>query len=82
MAAQIMQALDNLETVLQAANMTLANVVRLNLYVTDIDAVLENFGPMEEHLAAAGIQPAITLLGVSRLFIPSLLVEMEADAVA
>ena len=82
MAAQIMQALDNLETVLQAADMTLANVVRLNLYVTDIDAALENFGPMEERLAAAGIQPAITLLGVSRLFIPSLLVEMEADAVA
>jgi enamine deaminase RidA (YjgF/YER057c/UK114 family) len=82
MAAQITQALDNLETVLQAADMTLANVVRLNLYVTDIDAALENFGPMEERLAAAGIQPAITLLGVSRLFIPSLLVEMEADAVA
>jgi enamine deaminase RidA (YjgF/YER057c/UK114 family) len=82
MAAQITQALDNLETVLQAADMTLANVVRLNLYVTDIDAALENFGPMEARLAAAGIQPALTLLGVSRLFIPSLLVEMEADAVA
>jgi enamine deaminase RidA (YjgF/YER057c/UK114 family) len=82
MAAQIAQALSNLETVLQAADMALANVVRLNLYVTDIDAALENFGPMEERLAAAGIQPAITLLGVSRLFIPSLLVEMEADAVA
>ena len=82
MAAQIARALDNLETVLQAADMALANVVRLNLYVTDIDAALENFGPMEERLATAGIQPAITLLGVSRLFIPSLLVEMEADAVA
>ncbi len=82
MAAQIAQALDNLETVLQAADMALANVVRLNLYVTDIDAALENLGPMEERMAAAGIQPAITLLGVSRLFIPSLLVEMEADAVA
>ncbi len=82
MAAQLAQALDNLETVLQAADMALSNVVRLNLYVTDIDAALEHFGPMEERLAAAGIQPAITLLGVSRLFIPSLLVEMEADAVA
>jgi len=82
MASQIAQALDNLETVLQAADMALSNVVRLNLYVTDIDAALEHFGPMEERLAAAGIQPAITLLGVSRLFIPSLLVEMEADAVA
>ncbi len=82
MAAQITQALDNLETVLQAADMAFANVVRLNLYVTDIDAALENFAPIEERLAAAGIQPAITLVGVSRLFIPSLLVEMEADAVA
>ena len=35
MATQIARALDNLETVLQAADMTLANVVRLNLYVTD-----------------------------------------------
>ena len=82
MAAQIGQALDNLETVLKAADMTLANVVRLNVYVTDIDAALEHFGPMEARLAAAGIQPAITALGVARLFIPELMVEMEADAVA
>lgn len=82
MAAQLGQALDNLETVLQAADMALSNIVRLNVYVTDIDAALEHFGPLEQRLAAAGIQPAITLLGVSRLFIPSLLVEMEADAVA
>jgi enamine deaminase RidA (YjgF/YER057c/UK114 family) len=82
MAAQLGQALDNLETVLQVADMALSNIVRLNVYVTDIDAALEHFGPLEQRLAAAGIQPAITLLGVSRLFIPSLLVEMEADAVA
>lgn len=82
MAAQLAQALDNLETVLQAADMTLSNLVRLNLYVTDIDAALEHFELVEKRVAAAGIQPAITLLGVSRLFIPSLLVEIEADAVA
>lgn len=82
MAAQLGQALDNLEAVLQAADMTLSNLVRLNLYVTDIDAALEHFELVEKRLGAAGIQPAITLLGVSRLFIPSLLVEMEADAVA
>ncbi len=82
MAAQIALALDNVETVLKAADMTLANVVRLNLYTTDIDAALEHFGPMEARLAAAGVQPAITLLGVTRLFIPELMIEMEADAVA
>src|SRR4051794_35108108 len=65
MAAQMALALDNLEAVLKAADMTLANVVRLNAYVTDIDAALEHFGPLEARLAAAGIQPAVTLLGVA-----------------
>lgn len=82
MASQMGQALDNLEAVLNKADMTLANVVRLNVYVTDVDAALQHFGPMEARLSAAGIQPAITLLGVERLFMPSLMVEIEADAVA
>lgn len=82
MGAQMLRALDNLETVLKAADMTLSNVVRLNAYVTDIDAALQHFGPMEARLKAAGIQPAITLLGVARLFAPTLMVELEADAVA
>lgn len=80
--AQITLAMDNLETVLKAADMTLSNVVRLNLYTTDIDAVLEHFGPMEARLAAAGVQPAVTLLGVARLFDAGLMIEIEADAVA
>ena len=82
MAAQMALALDNLEAVLKAADMSLSNVVRLTVYVTDIDAALGHFGPMEARLAAAGIQPAITLLGIARLFVPSLMVEIEADAVA
>ena len=81
-AAQMALALDNLETVLKAADMTLSNVVRLTLYTTDIDGVLANYGPTEQRLAAAGIQPAVTLLGVARLFIPTLMIEIEADAVA
>lgn len=82
MAAQFTLALDNLETVLKAADMTLKNVVRLNVYVTDMDAALGQFGVVEQRLADAGVQPAITLLGVTRLFAPELMVEMEADAVA
>ncbi len=62
--------------------MTLANVVRLNMYVTDMDAALQNFGGAVERLAKAGMQPAVTLLGVARLFAPDLMIEMEADAVA
>ena len=82
LAKQLMLAIDNLETVLKAADMTLANVVRLNLYTTDIDGVLQHYEAVEHRLAAAGIQPAVTLLGVARLFLPELMIEMEADAVA
>jgi enamine deaminase RidA (YjgF/YER057c/UK114 family) len=37
MAAQLELALDNLEAVLAAADMTLANIVRLNMYTTNVD---------------------------------------------
>ncbi len=82
MKAQLGQALDNLEAVLKAAGMSLANVVRLNLYTPDIDAFFEHYGVAAERLAKANCRPAMTLVGVARLFIPSLLIEMEATAVA
>ncbi|HEV8573410.1 MAG TPA: RidA family protein [Dehalococcoidia bacterium] len=81
-AAQIAQALDNLEAVLTKAGMTLQNVVRLNMYTTDMDACLGSFGVMAERLGAAGCQQATTLLGVNKLFAPSIMVELEAIAVA
>ncbi len=83
MGAQCRQAFDNLETVLAHAGMALANVVRLNYYVTDIDRFFaEGVQIVGERLAGAGIQPAGTLLGVSRLAYPDLLIELEATAVA
>jgi enamine deaminase RidA (YjgF/YER057c/UK114 family) len=82
MAAQINQALDNLETVLKAAGMTLSNVARLNIYTTDVDLFIQHAGVGVSRLAAAGCQPASTLLGVARLAFPPLLVELEATAVA
>jgi enamine deaminase RidA (YjgF/YER057c/UK114 family) len=83
MGAQAAQALDNLETVLRAAGMSLANVVRLNSYVTDVDLFFaEGAQVVAERTAAAGIQPAATLLGVTRLAFPDLLIELEATAAA
>jgi enamine deaminase RidA (YjgF/YER057c/UK114 family) len=43
MAARLGLALDNLEAVLVDADMTLANVVRLNIYTTDVDTLLQHF---------------------------------------
>ena len=83
MRGQAGAALDNLETVLGEAGMTLANVVRLVYYVTDVDRYLDEGAPVVgEGLAAAGVQPASTLLGISRLAFPDLLIELEATAVA
>ena len=82
MAGQIARALDNLEAVLAEAGLSLANVVRLTTYATDVDAYLRHAGIVRERKAAAGVAPASTLVGVTRLAHPELLVEIEATAVA
>jgi enamine deaminase RidA (YjgF/YER057c/UK114 family) len=81
MQAQISLAMDNLEAVLRGAGMRLANVVRLNIYTTDVDAFIANAAAMGERTAAAGVAPPGTLLGVGRLAFPELMVELEATAV-
>jgi enamine deaminase RidA (YjgF/YER057c/UK114 family) len=80
MAAQLDLALRNLDAALAGADMTFANVVRLNVYTTDVDAFLEHFATLTDRLVDAG-GFASTLLGVTRLAFPELLVEIEATAV-
>ena len=82
MRAQVTLALDNLETVLREAGLTLADVVRLNYYTTDVEALFGAWDVVMERLAKAGCRPASTLLGVTRLAFPELLVEIEATAAA
>ena len=81
MEAQLAQAFDNLETVLQKAGLTLRNVVRLNYYVTDVPAYLKASASVAGRLAKAQCQPPGTLLGVASLAFPELMVEIEATAV-
>ena len=80
--AQVHQTLDNIETVLAGAGMTLADVVRLNYYTTDMDAMVGAFVSYRERLADAGCHPSSSLLGVTALGIPGLMVEIEATAMA
>ena len=82
MGAQLTQALDNLEAVLRTAGAELSDVVRLNIYTTDLDRFFEAYGAAAGRLAKAGCQPASTILGVTRLAFSELLVEIEATAVA
>ena len=80
MAAQMGQALDNLDAVLSEAGMSLENVVKLTIYVTDMDAAFGAFPTVAGRVG--GAKAAQTLLGVSRLAFPGLMVEIEATAVA
>lgn len=80
MAAQLTLAADNLEAVLAGAGMALANVVRLNIYTTDIDVLLQHFAALTERFEGTGARFASTLLGVARLAGPDLLVALEATA--
>ena len=79
MAAQLELALDNVEAVLAGADMTSANVVRLNAYTTDIDDLFKLFPRIAERFGA-GNRFATTVVGVAHL--PAqLLVMLEATAV-
>jgi enamine deaminase RidA (YjgF/YER057c/UK114 family) len=80
MASQLGLALDNLEAVLAAAHMTLANVVRLNFYTTDVDTLLQRFSIVNERFERTGVRFATTVLGVAQLAAPDLVVAIEATA--
>ena len=82
MRAQIGLALDNLEAVLKDAGMDLSNVIKLGVYATDVDEALKNFDLMGMKFGSVQNAPPMTLLGVTRLAIPSLLFEIEATAAA
>jgi enamine deaminase RidA (YjgF/YER057c/UK114 family) len=82
MRGQLMRSLDNVETVLAEAGLGLADVVRLNYYTTDIDAFFESYDAVTTRLEGAGARVSSTLLGVTRLAQPALLVEIEATAAA
>jgi enamine deaminase RidA (YjgF/YER057c/UK114 family) len=78
LAAQLEVALDNLEAVLAAADMTLADVVRLTVYATDLDEYFQHFARVNDRFGDR--RYATTVLGVSQL--PGRLsVMLEATAV-
>ena len=76
--AQTVQIIRNIEKALQALGATLESVVRTRMFVTDISR-------WEEYGRAHGeyfreIMPATTMVEVSKLIDPQMLIEIEADA--
>jgi signal transduction histidine kinase len=70
-----------LEAVLAEADMTFANVVRLNVYTTDFDEFVKHWASITARCGESDGGFATSLLGVTRLFTPELLVLLEATAV-
>lgn len=82
MRGQIDLALSNLEAVLDDAGMGLGNVIRLGVFVTDVDEALKHFDLFGQRFGPLNCAPPMTLLGVGRLAIPGLMFEIEATAAA
>ena len=77
--AQTVQALQNIEAALRAAGASMSHVVRTRMFVTNID----QWGEIgRAHAEVFGrVRPATTMVEVSRLIAPDMLIEIEAEAV-
>lgn len=82
LVAQFGQAWANVKDALAAAGMDPTNIVRLNMYTTDVPMFMERAGDIVPIMAGDGCRPVSTLLGVTALFEPELMIELEATAVA
>jgi enamine deaminase RidA (YjgF/YER057c/UK114 family) len=76
---QTVQAIHNIDAALRAAGSSLADVVRTRMFVTNIDHWKEVARAHGEFFRE--VRPAATMVEVSRLVDPSMLVEIEAEAV-
>jgi enamine deaminase RidA (YjgF/YER057c/UK114 family) len=81
MAAQLEMSLDNLEALLSGAGMSLSNVVRLTVYSTDVGELFKRWETLQRRFGDFEDRFVTSIVGVTQLAAPGLLVLLDATAV-
>lgn len=79
-AAQVALSMANVEIMLAAGGMDLGDVLQMTVYAVDVDGVLAAYAGIGRRLAAYDASPPSTLVGVTRLAIPGMSVEITVVA--
>lgn len=83
MASQMKTDLKFIDVTLKDAKMSMCDIVRINVFTTDIDATLAAWDDVYvAWVEDCPVKPASTLVGVTSLFSPDLLVEIQVEAVS